>query len=237
VSAQTQPSTAIRQAVRSLLTLAGLGVALFVAQRVRVSLGIEWSAEAIQESVRGYGAWAPAIYLLLTAGRQLLALPSVVVLVAAGLLFGVGLGSLLGATGITLNALVLYGTSRAMGRQWVQPWLRKNWPAFEARARRGGPAFVAFMTGHPAGVLTPFHMAAGVTGIALPVFLIAVFPAAFLRAGLYALLGANLLDVGSSGFWLSSAALAVLALAPLAHPGLRRRLLEDPEAPQALRDA
>jgi uncharacterized membrane protein YdjX (TVP38/TMEM64 family) len=214
-----------------------VALALFAAQSARAALGVEWSTESIREAVRSYGIWAPGIYLLLITGRQLLVLPSALVLVAGGLLFGAGMGTLLGATGITCNALVLYGIARAMGRPWVLPWLRERWPGFESRARRGGPVFVALMTGHPAGVLTPFHMAAGVTGIALPVFLIAVFPAALLRAGLYALLGANLLDVGSSGFWLASGALAVLALAPLAHPGLRRWLLADPEARQALRDA
>ncbi len=223
------PSAALRIG-RSLLILAGLAAALVVAQWARAALGIEWSAEAIREAVRGYGIWAPAIFLLLTAARQLLVLPSALMLVAGGLLFGPGMGTLLGATGITLNALLLYGIARAMGRPWVLPWLRERWPAIESLSRRGGPAFVALMTGHPAGVLTPFYLAAGVTGIAAPIFFIAVFPAALLRAGLYSLLGAHLLDVGSAGFWLSSLALAVLALAPLAYPRLRRRLFPASEA-------
>lgn len=225
---QTQPRSAKRSLARSLLMLSVVVLALFVAKQVRAALGIEWSAESIQAAVRGYGLWAPAIYLLLTAGRQLLVLPSVVILVSAGLLFGAGMGTLIGATGITLNAFVLYGSARAMGRQWVQPWLRERYPSFESRARRGGPAFVALMTGHPAGVLTPFHMAAGVTGIGVPVFFLAVFPAALVRAGLYSVLGAHLLDVGSPRFWIASGAIALLAIAPLAHPGLRRWLFGDP---------
>ena len=230
---QAQPPSAARRLARSLLTLAGLAAALFLAQQARAALGIEWSAEAIRETVRGYGAWAPAIFLLLTSCRQLMVLPSVVILIAAGLLFGAGMGTLLGATGITLNALVLYGTARAVGRPWVLPWLRERWPAIESLSRRGGPALVALMTGHPAGLLTPFYMAAGVTGIALPVFFVAVFPASLLRAGLYSLLGAHLLDVGSIGFWLSSLALLVLAIAPFAHPGLRRAIFLDPRTPDS----
>jgi len=231
VNPQTQPPSTARRTARSLLTLAGVALALLLAQRAREALGIEWSAEAIREAVRGYGIWAPAIYLLLTAGRQLLVLPSALVLIAAGLLFGAGMGALLGATGLTLNALVLYGAARGVGRPWVLPWLRQRWPAFESLARRGGPAFIALITGHPAGFLTPFHMAAGVTGIALPVFFVAVFPAALLRAGLFSLLGAHLLDVGSVGFWIASLALLAFALAPLAHPRLRRKLFASFEEP------
>jgi uncharacterized membrane protein YdjX (TVP38/TMEM64 family) len=154
----------------------------------------------------------------------------VVLLTSAGLLFGAGAGMLLGALGITLNALLRSGCARGMGRQWVLPWLQRRWPSFEARARSAGPGLVALMTGHPAGVLTPFHLAAGITGITLPMFVLAVFPAALLRSGLYALLGAHLLDVGSAGFWAASIALALLALAPLAHRGLRRRLFGLPPA-------
>ena len=43
-----------------------------------------------------------------------------------------------------------------------------------------------------------------------------------IRAATFAYLGANLLDIGSAGFWLASALLVALALLPLAHPKLRR---------------
>ena len=219
-----------QRAVRTLLSLAGLAAVLLVAQQLRAQLGIEWSAESIRATVGEAGLWGPLLYLALTAGRQLVLLPSVIMLTSAGLLFGAGPGTVLGGVGITLNALVLYGLARGTGRQWVQPWMSRRWPTFEGRAKAAGPALVALMTGHPTGVLTPFHLAAGITGMPLLVFLLAVFPAALFRAGLYSLLGAHLLDVGSTGFWVATLGLAGCAVLPLLHPGLRRKLFGNSES-------
>jgi uncharacterized membrane protein YdjX (TVP38/TMEM64 family) len=214
--------------VRSLAVLLLLLGALVAARALRERLGLEWSAESIQATVGGFGLWAPLAFALLVMLRQLLALPSVLVLTAAGLLFGATLGAALGGLGIVLNACVLFGSARLMGREWVLPRLRERHPGFEDRARRAGPLFIAVMTGHPMGVMTPFHFAAGATGISWLAFLAAVLPTAPLRAACYSFLGANLLDPGSPRFWLAAALLAAAALLPFAHPAFRRRLLARP---------
>lgn len=219
----TQPPS--RRRLRALVTLLVVVVALAGTQLLRVRLGLEWSAESIQQAVRSVGLWAPLGYLTLVVFRQLLGLPSVLVLTAAGLLFGAGPGAVLGAAGIVMNASALFSTARLMGRDWVLPLLQKRFPDVERRAETAGPVFIAFMTGHPIGLMTPFHFAAGVTGISWVAFLAAVGPAAALRAAAYSFLGAHLLDSGSPGFWLATAVLTGLALLPLAHPAFRRRLL------------
>ncbi len=80
------------------------------------------------------------------------------------------------------------------------------------------------MTAHPAGVLTPFYLAAGVTGVSWLGFAVAVVATAPVRAGLYSFFGAQLGSPGSSGFWLAGAVLLVAGLLPLAHPRVRARL-------------
>jgi len=222
------PTSPWRRAVRPLIICAALAILFAGAQRLRLELGLEWSAESIRETVRRLGLLAPVGYLALVMLRQLMALPSVLVLTSAGLLFGAALGSLLGAVGITLNALFLFTTARLMGREWVMPRIHQRFPDFEQRANTAGPLVIAFMTGHPMGVLTPFHFAAGATGISWGVFVLAVFPAALFRAACYSFLGANLLEPGSPRFWLASGLLLVASLAPLLHPGLRSRLLRRP---------
>jgi uncharacterized membrane protein YdjX (TVP38/TMEM64 family) len=202
-----------------------IGAVFSTTQWLRADLGIEWSAESIQATVRQLGVLAPIGFLLLVMVRQFMALPSVLVLTSAGLLFGAMLGTLLGGVGMTLNAIVLFGAARFMGRDWVLPRLEARYPDFEERARTTGPLLIALMTGHPMGVLTPFHFAAGVTRMSFPVFLLAVLPAAVFRAGCYSLLGAHLLEPGSPRFWVATLVLLVAALLPLAHPGLRARIL------------
>lgn len=221
----------VRTALRPLLTLAAVVAALGAAQLLRSRLGIEWSAESIQQTVRGFGLWAEVGFVVLVVFRQLLALPSVLVLTSAGLLFGAGPGMLLGGLGMALNACLLFATARLMGRDWVLQRIHARWPDFEARAQAAGPPFIALMTGHPMGLQTPFHFAAGITGISWGAFLAVVPPAALFRAACYSLLGAYLLDPGSAGFWLATGLLAAVALLPLAHPRVRQRLLAGARAP------
>lgn len=210
--------------VRAGVTLVVVGAGLAAAQALRQALGIEWSAESIQSTVAGYGVWAPVAFVALTSVRQVLVLPSLLILTSAGLLFGAGLGTLFGGLGIALNACVLYATARFMGRAWVLARIRAHWPQFETHARTIGPPFLAIDTAHPWGVLTPVYFAAGVSGIGALVFVLSVGPAALVRAAFYSFLGAQLLDVGSPDFWLATSLLVLAGVAPLAHPGLRRRL-------------
>jgi len=214
-----------RRLVRPVIGIVAIVVLLLVAQWLRNDLGIEWSTESIQAAVRRLGPLAPLGFIVMVVGRQLLALPSVIVLTTAGLLFGAVPGTLIGGIGIGLNAMVLFATARYMGRDWLLPRLEARYPDFEARATAVGPMLIAVMTGHPMGILTPFYLVAGVTRMSPLVFALAVFPAALFRAACYAFLGANLLEPGSPRFWIATAVLLVAALLPLAHPGFRARLL------------
>jgi uncharacterized membrane protein YdjX (TVP38/TMEM64 family) len=219
----TDPAPRLR-ALRPLLGLVALVVLLGLGGLLRRWLDIEWSAESVRAAVGALGLWAPLAYLVLMVFRQLLALPSMLVLTSGGLLFGAPVGTLLGGVGLALNATLLFATARVMGRDAVLPRLHERWPDLEQRARTAGPPFVAVMTAHPMGVLTPFHFTAGVTGISWPAYLVAVVPAALIRAACYAFLGANLLDPGSPRFWIATAVILGLALLPLLDPRIRRRL-------------
>jgi uncharacterized membrane protein YdjX (TVP38/TMEM64 family) len=211
--------------IKALSTLVVVGVLFLGAQWARSELGIEWSPASIQESVAQLGLLAPVGFLLMATFRQFLALPSVLILTSAGLLFGAALGSLLGGLGITLNALLLFLSGRFMGADWVFARLHARFPKFESHANSAGPAVIAFVTAHPAGPQTPIHFAAGATTIRLVVFVLVVFPTACFRAACYSFLGANILEPGSPRFWIASGVLVVVSLLPLLHPGLRSRLV------------
>ncbi|MGH0038049.1 MAG: TVP38/TMEM64 family protein [Myxococcota bacterium] len=223
------PQSPVRRSVRPLLIAVGLAAFFSGAQYLRGEMGLEWSTVSIRETVLDLGWWAPAGFVMLVVARQLLAMPSVLVLTSAGFLFGAGLGTVLGGVGLALNALLLFVVARLMGRDWVLPRLHARFPDFEQRANAAGPPLVAFMTAHPMGVLTPFHFASGVTGIRGVVFFAVVLPAALFRAACYSFLGANLLEPGSTRFWIASGLLLAVAILPLAHPGVRARLLRRPD--------
>ena len=210
---------------KTLVTLFIVALLILAARYVQQKVGIKLSADSIQQTVGDLGLLAPVGYVLLTMFRQLFALPSMLLLTSGGLLFGAPMGTLLGGIGITLNAFTLFAVARMSGRDWVLPKLQARYAEFEARSKTAGPWLIALMTGHPVGVLTPFHLAAGVTGITALTFLLAVGPAGVFRAACYSFLGANLLQPDSPGLWGASAVLVLAALLPLAHPARRAQLL------------
>jgi uncharacterized membrane protein YdjX (TVP38/TMEM64 family) len=209
---------------RTLAAMAALALFFVVTRWLREQLGLEMTSDSIRDAVGRLGWWAPLGYLALVSVRQILALPSVLVLGSAGLLFGTVEGALLGGLAITLNALLVFTVARKMGADWVRARLHERFPNFEDRARSAGPLIIALATGHPMGPQTAFHFGAGVTRISVPVFVAVVLPAALFRATCYAYLGANILEPSSPDFWLASGVLIAMSVAPLAHPKLRARL-------------
>jgi uncharacterized membrane protein YdjX (TVP38/TMEM64 family) len=121
----------------------------------------------------------------------------------------------------------LFGTARLLGRDAILPRIHEKFPDFEKRSETAGPWAIALMTAHPLGVLTPFHMAGGVTGISVFRFFLAVGPAALFRATYFAFFGASLLAENTAGIWIASAILVAVAGLPLLHPGLRARLMKN----------
>jgi uncharacterized membrane protein YdjX (TVP38/TMEM64 family) len=206
--------------------LVGLVAALFVGGRwLRGELGIELSAAGIQAAVAGLGWRAPALFVGLVTFRQFLFLPSALVLPAGGVVFGALLGTLLGALGIVLSAAFKYSVARALGREWLRPRFGAAVEAFERHAEAAGPPVVALVTAHPAGPMSPVFWAAGFAAVPALGFLVAVTLAAPVRAFAYSFFGSALLDPGAPRFWVATALLALAALAPLAHPGVRARIL------------
>ncbi len=206
-----------------LIGVAVVGV-FWGASLLRASIGIEWSATSIQTYVAGLGIKAPLIFLGLVAFRQVLLIPSAIVLTAGGLLFGVAMGTLLGGAGIVMSGCICFLLARFMGGEWVHERLQARVGRYDERANAAGPILVGLMTAHPLGLLTPFHLAAGVSGMSLLVFLATVLLAGPIRAASYSVLGSSLVEIGSPRFYLASAVLILIALLPVAHPKVRKRI-------------
>jgi uncharacterized membrane protein YdjX (TVP38/TMEM64 family) len=204
-----------------ILAIAGLFLGGLV---VRKELGIGLSVESVRDFVVGLGWKAAVAYVGMVTFRFFLMLPSSVVLPVGGLLFGLKLGTLLGAIGITASAVLKYTIARALGREWLRPWFGSAVDAFERHGAAAGPAVVALATAHPTGPMTPVYWGAGFASVPVLPFLGAVVLTAPLRAFLFAFFGSTLLDPGTPRFWIATALLASAAVAPLAHPAVRERL-------------
>jgi uncharacterized membrane protein YdjX (TVP38/TMEM64 family) len=211
---------------RTLLLLGVLAViAAFVA--LRRALGIELNAESIRDAVDRLGVWGPLAFVAIVALRIPLAVPSALVLIGGGILFGSLEGTVYGAAGLLLSAIAAFLGSRWAGREAVE----KRIPArmrylLDLAGSRMGALVVAVGTAYPLSVITSFHLVAGVTSMSLPVFAIAAGTGSIGRAALYTYFGSRLVDADPIEMLGVGALFAVALLAPLAFPAPRAWLLQ-----------
>jgi uncharacterized membrane protein YdjX (TVP38/TMEM64 family) len=203
------------------LTIAALllGVALYARSR----MGISWDLEALRSFVDGLGAWAPLAFMLLVAFRVALVVPSQLALIAGGICFGTLGGTLYGAIGLLVSALLVFTLTRWLGADSV----RSRVPAAAQRAlaaagSRGGAALVAIGTGYPVGNITGYHAAAALTPMRVAVFAPAVGVGSLVRAWTYAFFGNAILERSTAELLTIGIGVGVAAIAlPLLHPRVR----------------
>jgi uncharacterized membrane protein YdjX (TVP38/TMEM64 family) len=198
---------------------------------VRTSAGLELDVASLRRAIHDLGSVAPIAFFGIVVFRNFLALPSVLLLVTGGLLFGAGITSVAGGAGIVISGVGMCSLLRWLGRDTLRGLLPADIDAriraLEQRLGRGAPLVVAISTAHPIGVLAPLHWAFGLTALPVAPFALALAVTAPLRAYLCASFGASLEDIGSPAFWRATAVFAAVLVLPLAIPALRRRILLD----------
>lgn len=199
-----------------------IAVAFGIGSRIRGGIGDDVSTAAIQAWVASLGWKGGALFLGLLIFRQLLLLPAALLLPVGGLCFGAAFGTALGATGIVVSAAMKFALARTLARSWLHD--RPGGRSFAARIERIGPVAIGISTAHPIGPLSPLHWGAGLTAIPVGAFLLAVTLGAPVRAFAYSFFGAALDDAGTRQLIVASALLVAVAVLPLLHPGVRRRL-------------
>jgi len=223
----TPPSARLAR-IAVVLALVGAAVA------GRSLRGIEGNVEALRGLVGRLGLWAPVAFVLLVAFRTPLLLPSQVVLLAGGLLFGTQGGTIYGALGLILSGVMAFALTRWLAgsgiRRRVPAGMRRT---LDLAGTRGGAAILALATAWPVGALALYHAAAALTRMSFALFLAALSLGSVPRAWTYAYFGSSLVE----GRWLHvglAAGILALALLPLVHPRVRafvRGQFEEVEPP------
>lgn len=187
---------------------------------LRNALGIEWSAEGVRAAVENAGGWAPIAFLVLMVFRLVLLIPSMILLPAGGLLFGVVEGSIYGTIGLTLSGLLNFGLVKWAGPEAFKSRIspRMNGVLEIARSKAGAAA-VAVICGYPAGPITFIQFGAAISGMRLLVFAVAVGLGSAVRATTYSLFGASLAE--SDQFVWALLAIVAASCLPLLIPQSR----------------
>jgi uncharacterized membrane protein YdjX (TVP38/TMEM64 family) len=189
---------------------------LAMGAQIRESLGIDLDVESVRAFAARLGVFGPLLFIGIVALRGFLALPSQVVLIAAGLCFGTLIGTFVGATGLMLSGLGFFMGVRYAGREAVEKRLGgRLGRILDAFGHRAGAVILALGSGYPISPLTPIHAAAGLTPMSIGVFAVAAFCGGLLRASVFSYFGNAFTQTSRSGFIYATLALLVILALPL----------------------
>jgi uncharacterized membrane protein YdjX (TVP38/TMEM64 family) len=191
-----------------LILLVLLVVALAVlAQLVDIPDGAQ-----LRELVNQAGAAAPAVFIGVCALGTAVFFPKPVLATAAGLLFGVGWGSVLAIAGFTAGAMIAFTVARKLGRDAVARWLGERLKVLEDVFERKGVEATLVIRLLP---VVPFALAnygAGVTSVKGAHFALGTALGLIPSTVLAAVLGDALSDLGSPRSIVALSIWAVLAV-------------------------
>jgi uncharacterized membrane protein YdjX (TVP38/TMEM64 family)/rhodanese-related sulfurtransferase len=152
--------------VAGLLVL-GAGVAWIMMHRDLINTG------AVETWLRGFGAWAPAGFVLIYAAGTVLFFSGALLSLAGGALFGPVWGTAWNLLGATLGATLAFLIARGLGADWVAQRLGSRLRRLVEGVAEEGWRFVALMRLVP---LVPFNLlnyALGLTHISLRAYVLA----------------------------------------------------------------
>jgi uncharacterized membrane protein YdjX (TVP38/TMEM64 family) len=212
---------------RRLFILLLLFVAFLLGSTIQQQLGISFTLEGLEDFrrwVESLGWWGPAVFMLLVVCRLFIGLSSHLVLILGGLAFGVTGGILWGCLGLVASALVLFYLARLLGTDWIQRRFGDRYLSMLERVKRLGAIAIFAVTAHPAGLLTPAHLAAGLVDLSVGQFALAVVLAAPIRTAPYVFLGTAILDLTLRQSLMIAGVLLLLFVLPLFVPRVRHWL-------------
>jgi uncharacterized membrane protein YdjX (TVP38/TMEM64 family) len=132
--------------------------------------------DRLRELIAGYGALAPAIYILIYALAPVLLLPGLPITIAGGILFGPFWGVVYTITGSTIGASLAFLVARYVARDWVAARLTgPRWEKLDREVARHGWKVVAFTRLIPAFPFNLLNYAFGLTKIPFVHYLVATF--------------------------------------------------------------
>ena len=177
--------------------------------------GIELDVGSVRTFAEGLGPLGPLLFVGIVAMRSFLALPSQVVLLAAGLCFGTAIGTLVGGTGLMLSGLGIFLAVRFSGAQKLIDRLDGRYDGLmEALSHRSGAALLALGSGYPISPLSPIHAVAGLTSMSVGLFVVAAFVGGLIRAAIFAFFGNAITTSSRSELLLASGCLLFVLAIP-----------------------
>ena len=206
----------------ALVRLAVLGGTLVTLVAV-LALSGSISADRVRDWVEGYGAAGPFVFIAVSASLTVALFPGPVLAAASGLLFGTALGTPVSIASATIGATLAFSLSRWWGHDAVVAVAGPRLRALRDWVGRRGFLTVLYARIAPGVPYTLVNYAAGLTPVALRVFVAATAIGVAPRAFAYTALGGSLGNLGSPETLVALAVLVAMALAGVALLARERR--------------
>jgi len=173
---------------------------------------------AMLDRIRGLGALAPVLFIILYIIGAVLFVPGSVLTIGAGVLFGRLWGSIYVSIGATIGALAAFLIGRYLARDWVRQQLEGNrkFAAIDQAVGREGWKIVLLTRLSPVFPFNLLNYAFGLTAVTLRDYAIATWVGIMPGTVLYVYLGSlggNLAASGKSHHTPAQWALDIVGLA------------------------
>jgi uncharacterized membrane protein YdjX (TVP38/TMEM64 family) len=163
------------------------------------------------------GIWAGPAFAVVFALSTLAFFPKPVLNIAAGALFGIPEGLALAVIGTTLGAVLAFGLGRSLGREALQPLLkRKILAALDRRLTDQGFVSVLLLRIVPGVPFQGVNFAAAFSGVRPGTFTAATALGVLPGTAAYVIAGATASSPASPAFLLSIAAIVAMMVLTLA---------------------
>jgi uncharacterized membrane protein YdjX (TVP38/TMEM64 family) len=205
----------VAQRWQRLAVLTGIAAAFVLAYALRDLVPLGKTVEAVRGFVSDAGWWGPPVFVVLFAFRSVFLIPSIVLLTAGGICFGVLGGTIFGAAGLTFSAVLKLFVAHVAGREKLRARLsRRVRDKLALLDGKVGAGTLGMVTAYPVGPAEALHIAAILAGMGALPFVLSVSAGSLVRAGSLSLFGEAL--VAGRGLVLAVAVLSAAALVPAA---------------------
>ncbi|MGB5961923.1 MAG: TVP38/TMEM64 family protein [Coleofasciculaceae cyanobacterium] len=140
------------------------GVAVYLLGGINPALLQAWLNQA--------GIWAPIIYITIYTIATILVLPSTVLNLTGGAIFGPWLGTLWTSIAAIIAAVVAFAFTRTVGREIIAQKLAGHWQSMDAEISQGGLFYMFAIRLLPIIPYGLVNFAAGLTSISFRDYLI-----------------------------------------------------------------
>lgn len=206
--------------------LAGISLGLLALSiLIRGRLDIDWNIESLRGFVKNLGMWGPLAFIGILTFRFIFLIPTGLLLLVAGIVFGPVYGTLYAGLGMTGSGLLKYGFTIIIGRDAVLKRLPPSlqiWVLSIATQRMSIWA-LGGVCSYPLFPKHVFQFAAILSGMNLSAYVTAIVAGGFMRAAIFSNVGEAIYS--GTGLVIATSLLVAGLVLPMCVPSWRRWML------------